>query len=61
MRSSLVMVPLSFAEDSVGGVLVVSRQLPLSPVVLAAGEARGAVPDAGLSTRRARDRKFPEE
>ena len=44
-----------------GGALVVSGQLALSPVVLAAGEACGAVPDGGLSTRRARDGKFPEE
>jgi hypothetical protein len=34
---------------------------PSPPVVLAAGEACGAVADGGLSTRRARGGKFPEE
>jgi hypothetical protein len=37
------------------------RQASLLPVVLAAGEACGAVADGGLSTRRARGGKFPEE
>jgi len=41
---------------------MVTGQLPLSPVVvLAAGEACGAVADGGLSTRRARGGKFPQE
>jgi hypothetical protein len=44
------------------GAALVTGQRPLSPlVVLAAGEARGAVADGGLSTRRARGGKFPEE
>jgi hypothetical protein len=40
----------------------VTGQRPLSPrCFLAAGEACGAVADGGLSTRRARGGKFPEE
>jgi hypothetical protein len=45
----------------VSGAALVIGQRPLSPVVLAAGEACGAVADGGLSTRRARVGKFPEE
>ena len=40
---------------------LVTGQLPLSPVVLAAGGACGAVADGGMSTRRARGGKFSEE
>ncbi|MBG6185430.1 hypothetical protein IWX65_003409 [Arthrobacter sp. CAN_A214] len=43
------------------GAALVTGQRPLSPVVLAAGEACGAVADGGLSTPRARGREFPEE
>ncbi|AOY74358.1 hypothetical protein ARZXY2_4859 (plasmid) [Arthrobacter sp. ZXY-2] len=41
---------MSFAEDSGGGVTRGEWPAPLSPVVLAAGEACGAVPDGSLST-----------
>jgi hypothetical protein len=36
-------------------------QRPLSPRCLAAGEACGAVADGGLSTRKGKGGKFPEE
>ena len=39
--------------------LVVTGQRPLSPVVLAAGEACGAVADGGLSTRKGKGREIP--
>jgi hypothetical protein len=43
------------------GAALVTGQLPLSPLVLAAGEACGAVADGGLSTRRGKGGRFPEE
>ena len=43
----------------VSGAVVVTGQIPLSPVVLAAGEACGAVADGGLSTREGKGREIP--